>query len=327
MDRMLRLPQGWRLLTALMALFMITACDKGEQATSIDLSDTAATDAAAAARNNEVYYFGFDLRGTPSEDARQYLPFLAYLEQTTGYDFELRFTPKGKSTGEALGRGDVQFAAIGATSFISAQEKYGAVALVRGLNPQGKAEYRSMIVVAPGSPIKRLSQLHGKRFAFGSEDSTQGHLIPRILLGEAGIGLQDLAGYEYTGSHSNCANAVISGKQQACGMQDTMARDLAAKGLLAILTESPYFPSSGIAANADVPAEVRDKVKAAMLAFEPEGRHKAGLYNWSKTEMPKGFAAANADDYNKLRHWMIEFGMLQARQAGTDTAAGEGAGQ
>lgn len=312
--------KGWRQLVPLLVVLLLSACDSGDKATKIDLSDTLEIAAAevevapiASSDTDRIYYFGFDLRGSPSEDARQYLPFLRYLEQATGYDFELKFTPKGQSTGEALGKGQVQFAAIGATSFILAHEQYDVVGLVRGLNPYGKAVYQSMIVVAPDSPIKKVAQLGGKRFAFGSVDSTQGHLIPRILLGEAGLGLDDLGAYEYTGSHRNCANAVISGKYQACGMQDTMARDLAQQGLLRILKESPNFPSSGIAAHAGVPAEVREKVRTALLAFEPEGRHKEVLYHWQKTEMPKGFTTASHEDYDALRHWMIEFGLLQPR--------------
>lgn len=313
------LPWNGPLLILILLLF--AACDSGEKVTNrIDLSETTTLKSASpvtspSARAGHSYAFGFDLRGLPSEDARQYLPFLKYLEQATGYEFQLKFTPKGQSTGDVLGRGEVQFAAIGATSFIAAHEKYGTVALVRGLNPHGKAEYQSMIVVARDSPISKLEQLRGKHLAFGSRDSTQGHLIPRILLGKVGIVLPDLASYDYTGSHSNCATAVISGKADACGMQDTMAKDLAKQGLLRILTESPYYPSSGIAANAAVPTEVTEKVKAALLAFEPEGAHKAGLYNWHKTEMSKGFTAASRADYADLRHWMIEFGMLQPKQA------------
>lgn len=308
---------GWRLLCLLFIPLLITACDSGDNHPKVDLTeiseDPVASSAPRQAGQPHTYYFGFDLRGSPREDARQYLPFLEYLEQATGYDFELRFTPKGASTADELGKGTVQFAAIGATSFIVAHEQYDAVALVRGLNPLGKAEYQSIIVVAPDSRITTIEQLRGRRFAFGGRDSTQGHLIPRIVLGENGLGLADMAAYDYTGSHSKCANAVISGKYEACGMQDTMAKDLAQKGLVRILRVSAYYPSSGIAASATLPAEVLEKVRAALLAFEPEGQHQSMLYNWHKTEMPKGFVAARHGDYDKLRDWMIEFNMLDAK--------------
>lgn len=250
------------------------------------------------------FYFGFDLRSGPLEDARQYLPFLDYLGRSTGYSFKLRFTPKNSSITDDLGTGKVHFAAVGAVSFIRAHDEYGVVSLARGVNSLGKSEYQSVIVVSPESHIQSLGDLKGGRLAFGAATSTQGHLIPRIVLAENGIDLGDLAAYEYTGSHRNCANAVIKGAFDACGMQDTMANIMAREGLLRILHTSRYYPSSGIAVNKDVPSVVFEKVRRALLDFDPLGRDKNDLYDWQKTEMPNGFQAANATDYAELRSWL-----------------------
>ncbi len=228
----------------------------------------------------DVYYFGFDLRGSPQEDAAQYLPFLTYLEKSTGYKFKLHFTPKDSSTIEELGMDNTQFAAMGANGFLQAQLQYGARAIVRGLNQLGRAEYQSVLVVRPDSDIDDIRDIEGKSFAFGSSDSTQGHLIPRIILNDNGISLDELRVFEYTGSHQNCAESVVSGKFDVCGMQDTLGKSLADQGMVKILHTSRYYPSSGIVANKNVPEEVIDRVKKAMLDFRPEGEHQAGLYNW-----------------------------------------------
>lgn len=254
--------------------------------------------------------FGFDLRASPSEDARQYLPFLRYLEHATGLSFKLVFASEGEALYDKLGRGAIDIAAVGAVSFIKAQEKYGAIPLVRGLNSENEAEYRSVIVVAPDSPITNSSQLRGKRFAFGSMDSTQGHIIPRIMLLSRDIDLNDLASHEYTGSHQNCANMVISGRFDACGMQDTMAQSLARQGRVRILQASELFPSSGIAANKKLAPDVLEKIRRALIEFEPTGRNQEGLYHWDRTEMPNGFVAAEKDDYSNLSAWMIRLGLV-----------------
>lgn len=260
--------------------------------------------------NSKTFYFGFDLRASPQEDAAQYLPFLQYLEQATGYRFKLRFTGKNSSASEELGQDTVQFAAMGATSFLYAQSHYGVVALARGLNNQGKAEYRSVLVVAPGSPIITIEDVKGHSLAFGSRSSTQGHLIPRIMLMKNGISLSDLSSYSYTGSHQNCAEAVVSGKYEVCGMQDQLAEKLATQGLIKIIYRSRYYPSSCIATNNSVPAEVRGRVKQALLDFEPQGKHSQGLYHWDRTEMPKGFVIASESDYVDLRQWALQLGFL-----------------
>lgn len=263
----------------------------------------------------DLFYFGFDLRASPQEDARQYLPFLEYLERETGLRFELRFTPKESSIVNDLGKKVIQFASVGAGSYLLAHEKYEIVTLVRGLNNKGKAEYQSCIVVSPKSSIQKIEGLQGKYIAFGSKTSTQGYLIPRIILSENNLKLEDLAGFKFTGSHLNCAEEVISGQADACGMQDTMANNLAKQGLLKILFTSRYYPSSGIVANKDVPPEIREKVKKALLDFQPTGRDAEGLYHWENTEMPNGFIESKDADYDELRHWAKTFNFFNGNRS------------
>lgn len=255
----------------------------------------------AFAAEEKTYLFGFDPRASAVEDARQYLPFVKYVSQATGLRIKLRFTGKGAKIEDLLARGEIDFAAVGAVSYIRADQTGGAIPLVRGLNEANQATYRSFIVVPPGSALKSVDALVGTRFAFGGRSSTQGHLIPRGVLRDHGIKLADLASYEYTGSHQSCANAVISGKADACGMQDTMARALAKRGALKILHESVEFPSSGIAARRGLPEAIWRRVQEALLAFDPKGKHAKGLYHWARTEMPNGFVAAQRDDYARLR--------------------------
>lgn len=274
------------------------------------LSDEQLANLPVPAATENEFIFGFDLRSSPQEDARQYLPFLKYLESATGYKFKLRFTPKDGKIIDDLGEGVVDFAAIGAVSFIQANLKYGAVPMVRGLNESNIAKYRSMIVVKPNSPIRNIKALKGKRLAFGSLTSTQGHLIPRILLSKAGLVLSDLDSYDYTGSHQKCADAVISGLFDACGLQDVMALNLKKRGLVRILVISDYYPSSGIAAYKGVPQEVLKNIRKAMLDFDPKGKDSGGLYHWEKTEMPNGFVAARENDYEELKLWLNKLDLV-----------------
>lgn len=298
----------------LASIFCLLGCDRDVERHRIDTREVLTEKElveSPVVKENDVLVFGFDLRSSPREDAREYLPLLRYLEKTTGYKFKLRFTPKDCNIVDCLGAGDVDFAAIGAGSYIESSARYNIIPLVRGLNALGKAEYQSLIVVAPDSPIRKIKDLRGKRFAFGSATSTQGHLIPRIVLSEHGIELKDLTGYEFFGSHYECANAVVSGLADACGMQDTMGRELDKHGLVRIIHTSRYYPSSGISANKDVDPEVTEKVRQALLEFQPRGEDSEGLHNWDMTEMPLGFAPARDGDYSELREWGLKLGMFK----------------
>jgi len=252
-------------------------------------------------------YFGFDVRLGTNEDEKLYQPLMEYLSQKTGYNFQLRFTKQYEDTQENLGKDYVQFAAMGAVSFIKSNQNYHTQVLVRGLNEENKAQYQSIIFTTPNSDIKTIEDIKGKSFAFGSTDSTQGHLIPREMLNYAGIDLQDLSEYRYTGSHQNAVNAVISGQFAAGGAQDTLVRSMANQGKVKIIKESNYYPSSGIVANQTVDPKIIQAVKKALLELDPQGKHQNILPNWDKTEMPNGFIEASPQDYLELENLMKKY--------------------
>ena len=133
------------ILLGILAVFLITG-EREEKGTAIDLGDrvpdSVLEGSAASAAGAEVITFGFDLRNSPEEDARQYIPFLDYLERTTGLTFRLRFTPRDGQLAEELGTGVVDMAAVGAVSFLKAQNVHGAKPLVRGLNMKGTTEHQ-----------------------------------------------------------------------------------------------------------------------------------------------------------------------------------------
>ncbi len=311
------------LFGTLLGILLLTSGATDEKVRKLQLKDRVSDEElkeVPAAEDPGVLRFGFDLRSSPQEDARQYVPFLKYLEKVTGSRIELYFASKKNSIVDDLGSGLVQFAAVGSISFILADEKYGVIPLVRGLNSEGKAEYQSLIIVRPDSPLMKVEDLVGKRFAFGSYTSTQGHVIPRIMLSEHGITLAKLSAYEFTGSHYNCASAVIAGRFDAGGIQDTMGKELAKAGQVRILDTSRYYPSSGIAANKHVSPEIIAKIKKALLDFQPRGRDAGGLYHWDKTEMANGFTEARQADYDELRQWVRKFGLLGPNPLGTPHA-------
>ncbi len=257
-------------------------------------------------------WFGFDLRLGPKEEVMIYTPFLKYLAKATGRRFRIKFTEKYEDTVENLGKGATHFAAIGTLSYVIGEEKYGIKYLVSGVNQEGDPTYHSMIFTEPESDIQNIKDLRGKCFAFGSKMSTKGHLVPRKMLEDAGITLQDLSSYIYTGSHVNVVRAVLNGECDAGGIQDTLAKRLVSEGKIKILKISEPYPSILIAYNSSVNSETVEAVRSALLAFEPTGKHKDMLLDWDKTEMSLGFTALNEFELNKVTNLAREYGFLAA---------------
>lgn len=257
---------------------------------------------------SKVYYFGFDRRLEVKEDVKMYVPLMRYLEKETGYKFRLHITPKNASLVDEIGAGRVHFAAIGTVSYLQAYTKYQVQPLVRGTGENGPF-YQAVIITKPDSGINSLGDLQGRRFAFGSPNSTQGHLIPRIMLAERGISLSSLKSFGYFASHTETANAVISGQFDAGSVQDSLGRALAEKGLVKIITFSGLYPRSGISVASNVPVEVAEAVKKALLKFEPKGKDSEGLYNWQISEMPGGFVDTTAAECLLLKQRADKLGI------------------
>ncbi len=255
--------------------------------------------------------FGFDLRLGPKEEVKIYLPFLRYLSQNTGNKFSIKFTEKYENTVENLGRGITHFAALGPVNCVLAKKRHGSRCLVMGLNNEGKPEYRSVIFTRIDSPVNFVKELRGKTVAFGDNYSTQGHIIPRKMLEDAGITFEVLKGYVFTGSHANTARVVLNGEYDAGAIQDNLARRLMAEGKIKILATSKPYPSSLICSNKNVHSPIIKSVKSALLAFDPKGKHAGILWDWDKTEMPNGFTEYNDESLKEIEELTIRYGLLK----------------
>jgi phosphonate transport system substrate-binding protein len=301
----------FRLLPFILLPFLLCGCEDREVSKKVSLGKR-----APAANNQErqsdvgSLKFGFDLRLGPKEDVKIYLPFLRYLEQNAGNRFSLRFTEKYEDTVENLGKGITHFAALGPANCVLAKERYGAGCLVMGLNQEGKPEYRAVIFTRIDSPLISLKALKGKTFAFGDRFSTQGHLIPRKMLEDSGVTVENLKSYVFTGSHVNVAKAVLNGEYDAGGIQDTLAKKLVAEGKIKILASSKPYPSSLICFNKNVDPIILKAVKSVLLSFEPKGKHAGILVDWDRTEMPKGFTEYNESSLKEIKELARRYGLL-----------------
>ena len=72
--------------------------------------------------------------------------------------------------------------------------------------------YYGCIFTRSDSPVRRIEDLNGRRFAFSDETSTSGHIFPRLLLNRDGV---TLGRVYYAGGHPNAVQAVWDGKADA----------------------------------------------------------------------------------------------------------------
>ncbi|HET9496337.1 MAG TPA: PhnD/SsuA/transferrin family substrate-binding protein [Chloroflexia bacterium] len=306
------LPSSPVALLGVAILFLLAGCG-GEQPVAVSLTHNLITGRvdAPALTSADSLYIGFDRRLEPKEDVLQIASLAAWLEGQTGLSIGVSVTPRGSSVVDDLCAGRVDFAAVGTVSYLQSNDQCGARILLRGRNAEGQDTYKSAIIVRAGSPIHTVADLRGRAFAFGAPNSTQGHLIPRLMLEEAGVSIHDLSVYAFHDSHAATANAVTSGRYEAGALQDTLARELEARGLVRIVAYSGPYPSSGIVAGPQVPSDTARTLIDALLRFDPLGDDAESVHGWSRTEMPGGFVTARDGDYAGLREIARTIGLLE----------------
>ncbi len=251
---------------------------------------------ALADDGKPVINFGVIPRYNPMVMYRNYQPLMDYLTENTRYHFELTLARDYPQAVEHLRTGVTQLASLGDVTFFEAHRSFGAQPLVRPLNEQGEPSYRSVIIVRKGSKIKKIPDLKGKTFAFGSSHSTSGNLIPRLYLFKRGITLFDLADYQNLDSHDSVAKAVLKGKVDAGAVKDVVAERYKDYGL-EFLAQSEPIPSVPIVARPEADPQLLLEVREALLAINPaDARMKSFMKGWDP-EFRYGFTSAERQVY------------------------------
>lgn len=222
-----------------------------------------------------------------------------YLTEATGEKWELEVTLDYEETLRAFCSGKLDLAYLGPFSYLRARESCGATPVVR-LNTRGSATYRSLIMVRQESPYQDLSDLRGKVFAFGSPLSTSSHLMPRLMLLNAGLKTGKDITCRYLGHHDRAARAVVLGEADACGVRDIVGNRFAHRGLR-VLKRSEPIPNFPLVVRAGSSAAFRRSLVKALIERpkrNPEIRRR--MRGWDE-EIAMGFALVSDADYDPVR--------------------------
>ena len=147
------------------------------------------------------------------------VPLQEYLAKAIGVPVDLIIPTNYNATVEALGNGSLDFAYLGALTYVKAHQSYNVIPLVQR---SADKNFHSLFITQSGSAIQKLADSKGKRFAFGDINSTSGHLIPYLELSKAGINADEDMQIRYTGSHAATVKAVEGGAADAGALDETV---------------------------------------------------------------------------------------------------------
>ncbi|MDQ3434711.1 MAG: phosphate/phosphite/phosphonate ABC transporter substrate-binding protein [Actinomycetota bacterium] len=168
----------------------------------------------------------------PDKVKAEYAALGQYMERQLGRKVELTVPTGYPAVVEAMANDKLDVALFGGLTYVQARQRAKVSPLVTDINPEtGSTKYTASVIVPADSPVRRIEDLRGKTFAFGSVSSTSGSLYPALMLRKAGIDYRSALGRTtYTGGHDATAAAVASGKVDAGGLEGRILRRLVKKG-------------------------------------------------------------------------------------------------
>jgi phosphonate transport system substrate-binding protein len=225
-------------------------------------------------------------------------PLKDYLSRSMGQQVNLIIPTNYNATVEALGNGSLDFAYLGALTYVKAHAQYGVIPLVQRTSD---LEFHSLFITGAGSSIHALADVKGKSFAFGDINSTSGHLIPYMEMRQAGVDVDKDLKFRYSGSHAATAKAVESGGVDAGALDETVYSSMIAEGKLdkdkvrVFYTSKPFVDYVWVARK-DIDKQSQEKFVKAFTDLQ-EGRDDQIL----QILRGKRFVRANNEEYSVIR--------------------------
>jgi len=238
----------------------------------------------------------------------QRIPLQNYLKQYMGRDVKLVTLNSYSATLDSLSNGDVDFACLGAVTYVRGRARMGLVPLVQR---ESDLQYHSLIIANSSKPIYSLNDLKGKQFAFGDINSTSGHVIPYLEMKRAGINPDADFQFRYSGEHSATVKLVEMGIVDAGAVDEvifnTMIKDgRADRSRLRVIHTSKPFVDYVYVARRGVSDSEREKFAAALLALK-EGKNDDVL----KLLRASKFVKANDGEYGAIRDAAQELNLVE----------------
>lgn len=238
----------------------------------------------------------------------------ALLDNALPYNVEITVYPDYNGVVEALNFGHIQMAYLGPSTYVIANHRSGAQAIVTQLI-DGEPFYNSYILTHADSEWDTLDALlqdvSEVSFAFGDINSTSGSIVPSVELRNRGVftdeNTHEFESILYTGSHDATGQSVQNKHVDAGAIDSAYFNSLVKQGKLdesefkVIWTSKPLFQYPWAVAS-DIDDETIKIIQDTFVAIDDEEI----LRGFGAT----GFTIATDADYDEVRKILQETGKL-----------------
>ncbi|MCG6968714.1 MAG: phosphate/phosphite/phosphonate ABC transporter substrate-binding protein [Gammaproteobacteria bacterium] len=229
---------------------------------------------------------------------RAFSPLAKYLSEKIGQPFSVHIAADYQAHIKTVGTDKRGIGYMGPASYVKLVSDYGPKRILGRQAIKGKPSFQGKIIARKDSSINNLADLAGKRFAFGDPNSTMSHLVPRYMLIEAGLGVEDLADYKFLGNHVNVALGVLSGDFDAGAVKEAVFYKYEQRGLKAIAT-TPALSEHLFVVSDKLSDELTNQIRDALLHAHESEQGLRALHAIKPSI--SAFVPAVDSDYDNLR--------------------------
>jgi phosphonate transport system substrate-binding protein len=101
----------------------------------------------------------------------RFTPIADYFSSFLGQSVRIEIAENYQDHIKALGENKFDIAYLGPVPYVRVVDAYGAIPILGKFEIKGRNTFRGVIIVREDSDIKKLTELDGKRFAFGDTNS------------------------------------------------------------------------------------------------------------------------------------------------------------
>ncbi len=247
-----------------------------------------------------------------TEQVRKFTPLANYLSQQLGMKVEFNPVNDYPAAVEALVNKRVDLVWFGGFTHVQANRRSGGK-IVPLAQREEDTRFQSVFIAKTDSGIKALSDLKGKQVSFGSASSTSGHLMPRSFLLNAGIEPErDFRRVAFSGAHDATIASVVSGRVDAAALDITVWRKFVeekkvdTQAVNVFFTTPPFF-NYNWSVHADMPADLQQRIKNALLALDPAKPDHAEILRLNRASR---YVPTQPDNYKGLEAAAKSAGLL-----------------
>lgn len=248
----------------------------------------------------------------PTELQRKFKPLGSYLEKKLGMKVEFIPVTDYAASVEGLINKKLDMVWFGGFTFVQAKvrSKDQVIPLVQ----REEDEKFKSVFITTHQDIRKLEDLKGKTFSFGSESSTSGHLMPRSYLLAAKINPDtDLKRIAFSGAHDATVAAVSGGKVDAGALNISVWEKLVAQNKVDIRQVHVFYTTPGYfdynwSVRADMPAELRKKISDAFLSLDAGKAEDKEILDLQRAAR---FIPTKADNYKAIEAAAHNAGLLK----------------